>query len=162
VNEWENVDRRVLEWVATTRRVSPVERYWYELFARDDWPFDDEPLADLSGKQVDEALRRLLDDNRIDGKRAAFIGRELRTRWTNLRVTAGGLNALGEWLDLDRVATAVGVQNLLLDLAERETDPERRSLLQRAAGAAVLFANETVRGALASVVASEVGEVLEP
>ena len=125
VNRWEAIDGRVLEWAAK-QRVSPDEKRSIEFLARADEPFDEVGLEGLSGEQVDESLRRFLDDGRIEGKSAAFVGRELRTRWTNLRVTARGLIALREWLDLETVATATGVHALLTSLAESPRSRRRR------------------------------------
>ena len=77
-------------------------------------------------------------------------------------MTARGLIALGEWLDLETVATATGVHALLTSLAELAEEPEKKTLLRRAAGAAVGFADRVVRGTLGGVVSSEIGEALEP
>jgi hypothetical protein len=145
-----------------TQRVSPEERRSVEFLARADKPFDEDEFKGLSGEQVDEVLRRLHAAGLIEGQRAAFSGRELRTRWTNLRVTARGLMALGEWPDLDRVATAVGVHGLLTALAEHVAEPEKKSLLQRAAGATVGFGDQVVRATLVGIVGSEITEALEP
>ncbi len=56
-------------------------------------------------------------------------------RWSQLRLTAHGLVLLGEWPDLDRVASAQGLTVLLAELAEEAGDTDDKKALRMAAGA---------------------------
>jgi hypothetical protein len=69
--------------------------------------------------------------------------------WSRLRVTAAGLIVLGEWPDLDRVATASSLHELLRALSEDA--PEERSALRRTAGSVARTADEVLRGTAADI-----------
>ncbi len=71
--------------------------------------------------------------------------------WSRLRVKADGLIILGEWPDLDRVASAQGVVTLLTELAAETTSPEDQKSLRKAAGAVGRLSEEIVNSALESV-----------
>src|SRR6266540_5509492 len=55
------------------------------------------------------------------------------TDWSKLRVRASGWIVLGEWPDLERVATAASLHRLLRALADDAPEEERGALV-RAAG----------------------------
>jgi hypothetical protein len=71
--------------------------------------------------------------------------------WSQLRVKADGLIILGEWPDLDRVASAQGVVVLLTELAAETTNPEDQKTLRRAAGAVGRLGEGIVDSALEAV-----------
>ncbi len=82
-----------------------------------------EMLPDFGGidnTQVDAALVRLSDHRLIWGGRHEATGYAL---WSRVRLRARGLIILGEWPDLDRVASAAGIQTLIAALAEETSDP---------------------------------------
>src|SRR5438105_3780651 len=89
-------------------------------------------LGGLDNAEVDTALVRLADHMLIAGNRGETTG---YARWTSLRLRADGLILLGEWPDLDRIASATGLQTLIAALAEDAEDAEDRTALRRTAGA---------------------------
>lgn len=82
------------------------------------------------------------------------------TLWWRLRVTAVGLQVLGEWPDLDRVASAVSLRNVLLQLAGEAPQDEQKSL-KRAAGLLGRTSAAVVRDALAELSSDAAREVVE-
>jgi hypothetical protein len=82
-------------------------------------------VAGLDSEHLDQALVRLLEHGLVDGKRQETIG---FASWTGLRVTARGMQVLGEWPDLDQLASAVGVKMLLNELAKSAPNEEQSSL----------------------------------
>jgi hypothetical protein len=101
----------------------------------------------LDSRQVDEGLHRLLDHGLIDGERtdAGYA------RWTRLRLRARGLILLGEWPDLDSVASFNGLQALVAILAEQATNYEDQSALRRTAGAIGRLGEGIVESTITSV-----------
>ena len=79
----------------------------------------------MDSEHLDQALVRLLEHGLVDGKRQETIG---FASWTGLRVTARGMQVLGEWPDLDQLASAVGVKMLLNELAKSAPNEEQSSL----------------------------------
>jgi hypothetical protein len=71
-------------------------------------------------------------------------------------LTADGLVAIGEWPDLDRIASAVGIHDVLDALADAAPE-EDRSFLRRAAGLVGRLGDEIVRTTL-SRIAADVGK----
>ncbi len=88
--------------------------------------------GELDRRQVDEALKRLHSYGLIVGERGATTH---YAYWSQLRVTADGLILLGQWPDLDRVASAQGLTVLLSELAGEATDPDDQKALRQTAGA---------------------------
>jgi hypothetical protein len=94
-----------------------------------------EPFPHVDGidsRQAHESLLRLLSAELIGSDHSPTTHYE---SWFKLCVTARGWIVLGEWPDLDRVATAVSIHSLLRALAEDAPEEERPALL-RAAGIA--------------------------
>lgn len=65
-------------------------------------------------------------------------------------MTAFGWIVLGEWPDLDRIATAASIHRLLRALSD-EAPEQERDALRRAAGVVARTADEVVRGTTADV-----------
>jgi hypothetical protein len=150
---WERIDEPVLRWVAGLPPSFEMELHDLEL--REPEPF--EALPGLTSQDVHEALLRLQSYGLIDG----VEGKPMRSAtWSRLRVTAKGLIVLGEWPDLDRVATAAGLHRLLRALAE-EAPEEQRGTLVRAAGVVSRTADAVVRGAATDVAGSVGREVAD-
>src|SRR5918994_631209 len=96
---WDEVDVRVLRWAFAE---SPSLPRWYYQFETD--PPEEIPELDgLPGDEFDRSLTRLHGYGLIDGQRAQMMMGT--TRWSNVRITALGLIALGEWPDLDRLTS---------------------------------------------------------
>jgi hypothetical protein len=91
----------------------------------------DELELSLGSRQVHEALTRLCDYGLIAGK----VHLTECAVWSHLRLTADGLILLGEWPDLDRVASFEGLQALLVKLAAGVEEKDERSAVRHAAGA---------------------------
>ncbi len=106
-----------------------------------------EPIPGLDSRDVDASLKRLVSYGLVDGTESPSMG---RTVWGKLRVTAAGWVVLGEWPDLDRVATATSLHRLLRTLADEAPEEERPALI-RAAGVVSRTADEVVRGAAADI-----------
>jgi hypothetical protein len=150
---WERVDEPVLRWVATLPPSLAMEFQVFEVAE----PVAFEPISGLNSRDVHESLRRLLSHRLI----AAEEGPPLQsTTWGKLRVAAFGWIVLGEWPDLDRVATAASVHGLLRALAE-DAPEEVRSALVRAAGVVSRTADEVVRGTAANIAGTVGREVAE-
>jgi hypothetical protein len=140
---WERVDERVLRWLAAQQPTIGSVQYRFE--TREPVPDDD--LPGLSSLEVHESLERLESYGLVDGRTSSAMA---NTTWTNLRVTALGLIILGEWPDLDRVATAASVHLLLRALAEEAPESEK-SALRRAAGVVGRTGDDIVRGTVADL-----------
>jgi hypothetical protein len=80
--------------------------------------------------------------------------------WWRLRVTGLGLQVLGEWPDLDRIASAVSIRNVLVELSN-DALPEEQKALKRAAGLLGRTSAEAVRDALAELGSDATREALE-
>ncbi len=135
---WERIDEPVLRWVATLPPSLEMKLYEFKVS-------EPEPFAAIDGLQSDEvhmSLHRLLSHGLIDGDPAPPANQAI---WGKLRVTAFGWIVLGEWPDLDRVATAASVTSLLRALGDQAPEMERGALL-RAAGVISRTADEVVRG----------------
>lgn len=146
---WDRVDEPILSWVASLGSVmdSTPTQVHLELHER----FRD--VADLTSRDVQRSLLRLRSHGLIDGTESAAMG---NSTWSRLRVTAAGLIVLGEWPDLDRVATASSLHELLRALSE-DAPEEERSALRRTAGSVARTADEVLRGTAADI-AGAVGE----
>jgi hypothetical protein len=95
-----------------------------------------QPFRDLDdeidSRQADEALTRLESHGLIAGVRT---GSAMAAFWSGLRLAPRGLILLGEWPDLDRVASLEGLQAVFTGLAKQAEDAGDRTALRRTAGA---------------------------
>jgi hypothetical protein len=132
MSTWDEVDDVVLRWLFAQDSDPSWEGVTDKLVFRP----TPEPQAafggELDSRQVDEALTRLRDHGLIAGDRSPTTH---HVRWWGLRVTADGLIVLGQWPDLDRVASAQGLVVLLSELASDAQDDVDRKALRQAAGA---------------------------
>ena len=151
---WDRVDERVLRWVfGLPATLQQGEIFTFE--TREPAPF--EAIEGLDTREVARALRRLHSHGLIAaGNSASGAGDE----WWELRLTPAGLIVLGEWPDLDRIATAASVHGILHRLSD-EASPEDRDALRRAAGLVSRTADAVVRGTAADVASSAAREALE-
>lgn len=140
---WERIDEPVLRWVASLP--SPFDIGILKLATREPEPFEDVPGIDTF--EAHESLMRLSSHGLVDGDQSGTIGYRL---WGKLRITAQGLIVLGEWPDLDRVATAAALHRLLRAMSD-EAPEEARSVLRRAAGVVARTADDVVRGTAVDV-----------
>jgi hypothetical protein len=104
-------------------------------------------VAGLSNLDVQQSLTRLRSHGLIDGNEFAAMQ---NSTWSSLRVTAAGLIVLGEWPDLDRVASAASLHRLLRALSDDAPETERTALRQ-AAGVVARYGDEVLRGTAADV-----------
>jgi hypothetical protein len=154
VSTWDQVDERVLRWLLDQDDNPNWRGQTGTLTMRP----EPEPQPDFDGeldaREVDEALTRLKGHGLIAGEQIATTH---YTRWSMLRLTAHGLIVLGQWPDLDRVASVQGITVMLARLAESVDDPGDQKALRQTAGAIgrlgeAIFdaAAESVGGQLAS------------
>jgi hypothetical protein len=141
---WDRVDEPILRWVAGLGPVleSDVQ---LDLELREPEPFEGVP--GLTSADVQQSLRRLRSHGLIGGDEAAAMQ---SSSWTRLRVTAAGLVLLGEWPDLDRVASAASLHRLLRALSD-DAPKDDRTALRRAAGVVAKYGDEVLRGTAADV-----------
>jgi hypothetical protein len=147
------VDQPVLRWVFGLP--STLEHILYTLHERE--PVPDDEIPGLDSREINESLHRLASHGLIDG-RSAQTSHD--TSWSQLRITAQGLRLLGEWPDLDLVASAATFHHVLRRLAEDAPD-EEKSALVRAAGSISRTADAVVQGTVNSIAGSlgkEAGE----
>jgi hypothetical protein len=135
---WERVDERVLRWVSGIP--SSLQPIVYSFEERE--PVPDEDLTGLNSREVNDSLHRLLSHRLIYGRPRPGMQ---HTTWARLRITAYGLRVLGEWPDLDLVASAAALHHILRHLGE-EAPEESKGPLVRAAGVVGRTADEIVRG----------------
>lgn len=145
---WESVDEPILRWIASLPSSFEMEVHHLEL--RKPVPFT--PIAGLTSRDAHEGLARLQSHGLVGGVEHSMNN---STAWSKLRVTARGWIVLGEWPDLDRVATAASIHKLLRALADEAPDDDRAALI-RAAGVVSRTADEVVRG-VASDIAKTAG-----
>jgi hypothetical protein len=152
---WTEIDERVLRWVfsqpPTLDQQSEIPEYptWEPV------PFPE--LEGLDTRQVSEALHRLKSHGLIAGG-DDDMGRS--TLWWRLRPTAFGLRVLGEWPDLDQVASALSLRNVLLELS-KDAPARGQKALKRAAGLLGRTSAEVVRDALSELSSDATREALE-
>ena len=137
---WERVDEPILRWVASLDWPNQVE-----LELREPGAF--EGVAGLSSLDVQQSLTRLRSHGLIDGNEFAAMQ---NSTWSGLRVTAAGLIVLGEWPDLDRVASAASLHRLLRALSDDAPEADRTAL-RRAAGVVGRYGDEVLRGTAADL-----------
>lgn len=141
---WERVDRKVLEWVHALPPT--LERTMAEWDTQPPETFDD--LPEVDGAELHASLQRLRGHGLIDGDGQEALGGNVC--WLNLRVTAEGLILLGEWPDIDRMASAAGLHRLLTALSTSAPE-EERGPLKRTAGLLGRTADDVLRGTLNDV-----------
>jgi hypothetical protein len=140
---WDRVDGPILRWVASLGSLdSPAQ---LDLELREPVPF--EGIAGVNSLDVQQSLTRLLSHGLIDGREFAAMQ---NSTWSDLRVTAAGLIVLGEWPDLDRVASAASFHRLLRALSDNAPDTDRTAL-RHAAGVVARYGDEVLRGTAADV-----------
>ena len=115
-------------------------------------------LDGLPGDEFDRSLQRLHEHGFLDGYRSETMSGNVT--WLRLRVTAPGLIVLGEWPDLDRIASALGIHELLNALAEAAPE-EERGVLRKAAGLAGRSGDAVIRATLAQVSGAAGKEIVE-
>jgi len=125
---WSEIDEPVLRWLLD-RESDEEWKGRLQLPLRPSEPCPDIGTA-LDSRQVDEALKRLRGHALVEGERTEAN----YAMWTRLRLQAHGLILLGEWPDLDRVASFSGLQALIAAIADRAEDPDDRTALRQTAG----------------------------
>jgi hypothetical protein len=142
-NLWQRVDEPVLRWVATLSPSLEMELHEFELREPEPWA----PIPGLDSREVHESLQRLASHGLVAGSEHPAMQ---STDWGKLRVTAAGWIVLGEWPDLDRVASAASVHALLKALADNAPNEERPALI-RAAGAVSRTTDEVLRSTIVDI-----------
>jgi hypothetical protein len=130
MSTWIESDEPVLRWLREQGSSFLPETWNLRLGLRDSVESPDE-VPGLTSEQMDQALIRLLEHGLIDGRRQEAIG---FASWSGLRLTAHGMQVLGEWPDLDQLTTAVGLKMLFNELAKSATDTEDQGALRRMVG----------------------------
>jgi hypothetical protein len=144
---WDRVDQPILSWVASLGSLMGAGSQ-LDLELREPEPFGDVP--GLTSRDVQDSLLRLRSHGLIDGTEAAAMQ---SSTWSDLRVTADGLIVMGEWPDLNRVASAASLHKLLRALSD-DAPTEDRTALRRAAGVVARTADDVLRGTAADVAGS--------
>jgi hypothetical protein len=144
---WDRVDEPILRWVASLGSVMGAGTR-LDLELREPEPFEGVP--GLTSREVQESLLRLRSHGLIDGLESAAFG---NSTWSRLRVTSAALVVMGEWPDLDRVATAASLHRLLRALSEDAPGDDQKAL-RRAAGVVARTGDEILRGTVADVAGS--------
>lgn len=126
---WSDIDEPVLRWLLDQPPCA-VRPWILQLDLRPPQPAE-ELQGRIDSDAFDAALQRLLDHGLIDGTRGETIG---HATWSRLRVTAQGLQVLGEWPDLDLASSRDGLGAVLDLLAESADDPDDRAALRGAVG----------------------------
>ncbi len=139
---WERVDERVLRWVAELPPAFSNDQI-YDFPSHRSEPFA--PIPDLNTGEVGAGLRRLADAGFIAGK----LDRSGES-WWSLRLRPRGLVYLGEWPDLELVASAATLHRALRALAEEAPVAERDALV-RSAGVLGRTVDSVVRDTLGEV-----------
>jgi hypothetical protein len=130
MSTWIESDEPTLRWLREQGSSFLPETWIFRLGLRQSV----EPAAEvpsLDSEQMDRALTRLYEHGLIDGRRQEAIG---FASWSGLRVTARGMQVLGEWPDLDQLTSAVGMKMLLDELAKSAPDVEDQGALRRMVG----------------------------
>jgi hypothetical protein len=148
VGTWDEIDEPVLRWLLAQEADPGWTGMLRDLALRPKLEPQSAFDGDLDSLQVDKALTRLRDHGLIAAEREETTHYAI---WSQLRVKADGLIILGEWPDLDRVASAQGVVTLLTELAAETSNPEDQKSLRKAAGAVGRFSEGIVNSALESV-----------
>lgn len=136
---WQRVDEPVLRWVASLPP-SLTTGEILDLSHR----AETSPVEGLEPLEVDRSLRRLLDGGFISGNGDAM------NLWWRLRLAPRGLVYLGEWPDIELVASAATLHRVLRTLAEDAPEDERDAV-NRAAGVVARTVDGVLRDTLAEV-----------
>src|SRR5439155_26348148 len=138
-------DERVLRWILTEyRRFLGGYEFEYETN-------QPEPVPELDGMlspDLHASLFRLFQYGLIDGRVPGYPGRKVS--WWRLRPTAFGEIALGEWPDLGRLMSAVGIGAVLEALATYAPE-QARSRLRHAAAVVRRSGDDVLRATLVGV-----------
>jgi DNA-binding PadR family transcriptional regulator len=151
MSTWSETDEPLLRWVHE-QPSSFIPETWILRLELRRYTKPSEEVPGLSTEQVDQALIRLQEHGLIDGERGEAIG---FSSWSRLRVTALGLQVLGEWPDLDKLASAASLKLLLNELADAAPDSEDQSALRRLIG----VAGEVGEGVVVSTLNNAAGEL---
>lgn len=142
---WDDIDEPVLRWVHALPPILEQERT-YEMAIRE--PVECHDIPGLRSDDVHASLVRLLDHKLISAENTHHSA---GARWYSLRVSVQGLVVLGEWPDLDRVASVASLQLLLQEFAEASETSEEKTALRRAVGAIGRIGEDIVKGTWTSV-----------
>ena len=130
MSKWSEIDEPVLEWLHAQSSSALPQPWQLRLgLRREVEPPEEVPGVD--SEEMDQALVRLEEHHLIAGRRQETIG---YAYWSGLRVTARGMQILGEWPDLDQLTTAVGLKLLINELADAAGDVNDQSALRRLVG----------------------------
>jgi hypothetical protein len=152
VTTWTEIDEPILRWLLE-REEDPGWTGRLHLTMRPE-PETLSQFGGLDNAEVDAALVPLADHMLIAGNRGETTG---YARWTSLRLRADGLILLGEWPDLDRIASATGLETLIAALAEDAEDAEDRTALRRTAGAVGRLGEGVIEETIASIAIDAAG-----
>jgi hypothetical protein len=155
VSAWDETDERVLRW-AFERPTTLEDAQILELELSEPEPFPE--LPGINSRQVSKALYRLASADLIT---AEFRDRARYVDWWHIRVAPLGLIVLGEWPDLERIASAVGIRELLLELAGAAKNDDDEAALRRAAGLVGRTGSDVVRQTIATLAADATKEAFE-
>jgi hypothetical protein len=153
---WSKVDEPILRWVASLPSTLRPYRVEYVVRAAE----FDHALPGVTGVEAEASLTRLLGAGLIAGTRGGTMGPDYKDIWSDLRVTASGLVVLGEWPDMDRIATATGIHHLLRAVSE-QAPREQRAGLRRAAGLVGRTIDGVVRDALLETAGAVGGDLAD-
>jgi hypothetical protein len=131
VSTWDEVDERVLRWLLDQDSNPGWDGRIKLVVYGQPQPFQN-LNGEIDSRQADEALTRLHSHGLIAGVRT---GTAMAAFWSGLRLAPRGLILLGEWPDLDRVASLEGLQAVFAGLAKQAEDAGDRTALRRTAGA---------------------------
>jgi hypothetical protein len=146
---WQTVDEPMLRWLASLP-AKDVFNLLLSLGTREPETFTH--VDGITSIDARDSLRRLVSHGLISGREKESIGGSV---WYRLRVAANGLIVLGEWPDLDRVASAASLHRLLVALADEAPDQEKKGL-RRAAGSIGNLGDGIVHDTVAEI-AHEIG-----
>lgn len=131
MSTWTEIDERVLRWLLD-QDSNPDWAGRIKLIVYG----QPQPFPDLNGeldsRQADEALTRLHGHGLLAGVRTGTV---MAAFWSGLRLAPRGLILVGEWPDLDRMASLEGLQAVFGGLAKQAEDAGDRTALRRTAGA---------------------------
>lgn len=131
MSTWTDSDEPVLRWLHSQGSSFLPEPWQLQLGLRRSIEPSEE-VPELDSEQMDRALTRLFEHGLIDGQRQETIG---YAYWSSLRITARGMQLLGEWPDLDQLTSVVGIKMLLDELARSTADAGDQGALRRMVGA---------------------------
>jgi hypothetical protein len=148
MSTWDEVDELVLRWLLDQDANPDWGGRTDNLMLRPTPEPQDAFAGELDARQVDEAFTRLRGHDLIAGERGETTH---FAYWSQLRIRARGLILLGEWPDLDRVASAHGLTVLLTELANEAQDPDEGKALRQTAGAVGRLGDDIVNSTIESL-----------